>query len=57
MDIVEKGVGQTIWIGEVCVTVVRIRGGKVRLGFDVPDGMVVLRQEVADREKEGGTGC
>lgn len=37
------------------VTVLEIRGGKVKLGFDVPPEIPVHRQEVWDRiQAEGG---
>ena len=40
--------------GEIVVTVVEIRGDKVRLGIDAPQDVTVHRREVQDRiEKEG----
>ena len=33
--------------GEVTVTVLEIRGGKVRLGFDAPPNVPIHRREVA----------
>ena len=44
--------GQTLRIGDdVVVTVTSVRGGSVRLGFEVPRDMIVDREEVAEQKK------
>jgi len=41
---------EKIHIGdEICVTVVRIEGGQVRLGIDAPRNVPVLRDEIRTR--------
>lgn len=45
---------ETIVIGDnVRVTVVDIRGDKVRLGIDAPDDVTVHRQEVYEKIQRG----
>jgi carbon storage regulator len=39
--------------GNVVVTVLSIRGNKVRLGIEAPQGMPVYRKELHDRIKNG----
>ena len=44
--------GQMLRIGDdVILTVTSIRGGSVRLGFNVPRDMIVDREEVAEQKK------
>ncbi len=44
--------GQKLRIGDdIVLSVQRIRGGSVRLGFDVPADMAVDREEVAEVKK------
>ena len=44
--------GQMLRIGDdVIVTVTSVRGGSVRLGFEVPRDMIVDREEVAEQKK------
>ncbi len=46
-----RTVGQRIFIGDdIKITVLSIRGSKVRLGFDLPRSITVLREEVAKRQ-------
>jgi carbon storage regulator len=45
--------GQSVYVGEsVVVTVVKVRGGKVRLAFDAPPGVRIDREEVHDRRRQ-----
>jgi carbon storage regulator len=39
---------ESIVIGDITITVVEIRGGKVRLGIDAPKKVPVYRSEVYD---------
>ena len=51
--------GQRVLVGDNCwVTVVEIRGNKVRLGFDAPVDVPIHREEHFDqpKEKEGDDG-
>jgi carbon storage regulator len=42
---------EKIYIGDdVCVTVVRVEGGQVRLGVDAPRNVVVVRGELRARD-------
>lgn len=44
--------GQALRIGdEIVLTIERVRGGSVRLGFVVPKNVVVDREEVAETKK------
>lgn len=56
MLVLSRKVGETICINNnITVTVVEIRGDKIRLGVDAPREVTVHRQEVADaiaRNKE-----
>ena len=46
-------VGESIEIGpEVTVTVKRIANGKVRLGFDAPDHVLIARSELSGFERD-----
>jgi carbon storage regulator len=40
--------------GGIVVTVVDIRGGCVRLGFDAPEEVAIRRQEVSPKAEGGG---
>jgi carbon storage regulator CsrA len=47
MLILRRKIGERIVIdGRIEVTVLHIRGGKVRLGFDAPRDVRVLREEI-----------
>ena len=47
MLILRRKIGERIVIdGRIEVTVLHIRGGKVRLGFDAPREVRVLREEI-----------
>jgi len=44
--------GQMLRIGEdVILTITSVRGGSVRLGFQVPPDMIVDREEIAEQKK------
>jgi len=44
--------GERIFIGDdIVVTVGAIDGGKVKIGFDAPKSITILREEVRDRNK------
>ncbi len=47
MLVLRRKIGERIIIdGRIEVTVLRVRGGKVRLGVDAPPSVRVLRQEL-----------
>lgn len=41
--------------GDICVTVVRLEGGQVRLGIDAPKHVPVVRAELLPRGEAGGS--
>ena len=50
MLVLTRKVGERIQIGDdIVITVVRINGTSSRLGVEAPAGMVIVRQELADR--------
>lgn len=56
MLVLTRSEGESIYIGgrDICVTLVEIRGDKVRLGIQAPDGMAIHRKEVwASIERTG----
>ena len=57
MLILTRELNEEIVIGDdIVITVVDIRGDKVRLGFDAPKEVPIHRQEIYDRIKEEGDG-
>ena len=51
MLVLSRKTKEQIMIGEdVCITLLRIDGNKVRIGIDAPKDVRVIRREVADRE-------
>jgi carbon storage regulator len=53
MLVLTRNVGEKIVIGDnIQVTVVAIKGNKVRVGVEAPDDVRVDRQEVHDRRTE-----
>ena len=55
MLVLSRRVGERIRIdNDVIVTVVAVTGGVVRLGFEAPSDVKVLREEVVDYRREGG---
>lgn len=56
MLVLSRRRGERILIGSgIAIEVVEIRGGKVRLGIDAPDGERILREEVEARAKHPKT--
>ncbi len=52
MLVLSRKIGEVIEIGEgVTVTVVAIQGNRVRLGIVAPEGVRIIRQELADVER------
>lgn len=52
MLVLSRKVGEQVYIGDsVCVTVVAVRGNKIRLGITAPPEIAVLRSEAVDRQK------
>jgi carbon storage regulator len=50
MLVLTRKLMEKLYIGEeICVTVVRLEGGQVRLGIDAPRAMPVLRAELRGR--------
>lgn len=58
MLVLTRGVNQTICIGnDVTVTILAMRGNKIRVGIQAPQEVAVHRQEVYDaiqKEKNDG---
>jgi carbon storage regulator len=55
MLILRRRIGERIVIdGRIEVTVLHVRGGKVRLGFNAPRNVRVLREEVLRPSTEDG---
>ena len=47
MLVLSRRMGEKIWIGpDVCVSIVKIEGGKVRLGISASTRTIVLREEL-----------
>ena len=47
MLVLSRKLGEKIFIGDnVCITVVDIQGGKVRLGIECPRNVPIYRQEL-----------
>ena len=53
--------GQSVWVGDTLVTVVKTGhgGGEVRLGFEGPRDVPIVRDEVKRRDESAATsaGC
>jgi carbon storage regulator len=57
MLVLERREDEGFWIGdEVYVTVVAIKGSRVKIGVDAPRGVVVVREELLSQggAKDGG---
>jgi carbon storage regulator len=55
MLILTRKPGETVVIGDdVRITVLAIRGSQIKLGIDAPREVRVNREEVLDREQDGG---
>lgn len=62
MLVLSRHKNKSIFIGDdIKITVIEIRGDKVRLGFDAPKGVPIHREEVYRAIKaangNGGTSC
>jgi carbon storage regulator len=54
MLVLSRGEGQVIKIGDnIRVTIVEVRGDKVRVGIDAPRDVQVLRAELLEQTPEG----
>ncbi len=52
MLILTRRVGETVMIGDdVCITVLDVKGGHVRLGVKAPKSISVHREEIFERIK------
>lgn len=53
MLILSRTPGQDIVIGDdvICITVIEVRGNKVKLGIRAPEGVKVNRREVHERQQ------
>jgi len=53
MLVLSRRVGEQVLLGDdICVTVVAVRGNKIRLGFTAPDEVPIHREEVYRRISE-----
>ena len=51
MLVLARKLGERIWIGDnICITVVDIDRGKIRLGIDAPKDVPVNREELLRRQ-------
>jgi carbon storage regulator len=57
MLVLSRKKDERIFIGEVVLTLVEIRGDKVRLGFEAPKDVVILREELAARPRPPQEPC
>lgn len=49
MLVLTRRINESLLIGEARITIVRSRGGVVRLGIEAPRGCPILREELLDR--------
>ncbi len=53
MLILSRRAGESIYIGDnIRVSVLKIQGSQIKLGFEVPDNVGVYREEVYNRIRE-----
>jgi carbon storage regulator len=53
MLILTRKLNEKILIGEgIVVTVLELRGGKVKLGFAAPEGVKILREELKEKKDD-----
>lgn len=55
MLVLSRKLGEKVYIGqnaEICVTVVDIDRGKIRIGIEAPRSMPIYRQELLPERKE-----
>jgi carbon storage regulator len=56
MLVLTRKLMEKIYIGEdICVTIVRLEGGQVRLGIDAPRSIPVVRAELKDKRSQAAT--
>ena len=56
MLVLSRKLGEKIYIGEnICITVLDIDRGKIRLGIEAPKGVQILRQELLPINKPDET--
>ena len=54
MLVLTRKLMEKLYIGDaICVTVVRLEGGQVRLGIDAPREIAVVRAELLDQRRAG----
>ena len=55
MLVLSRKHNESVMIGDnIRITIVRIRSdGKISLGFEAPKDVVILRQEIFDKENKG----
>lgn len=57
MLVLTRKLMEKVYIGDdICVTVVRIEGGQVRLGIDAPRDVTVVRSELVPERQPPGRG-
>jgi carbon storage regulator len=57
MLVLTRRIGEKIVInGDICITILAIRGNQVRLGIAAPRQTVVDRQEIRERRKRPSQG-
>lgn len=55
MLVLTRKPGQKIVIGDsIVVTVVQVQGDRIRIGFEAPPEVTILRAEVHQRRRESG---
>jgi len=53
MLILTRKAGESLYLGDtIKVTVLKVQGNQVKLGFDIPEDLTVYREEVYLRIKE-----
>ncbi len=54
MLVLTRSLGERIMIGEdICVTIIELRNGGVRIGISAPEDVSIHREEVYDRIRHG----
>ncbi len=57
MLVLSRKLGEKIFIGEnICITVVDIDRGKIRLGIEAPRDVAIFRQELLPLDRQRGEG-
>lgn len=58
MLVLSRKRGEKIYVGEnVCVTVVEIDRGVVRLGIEAPRDVPIYREEIRPKKEDAGNAC